>query len=267
MNVPSFAKRDLYAAVFRRRSVRTFTGEELRPEDLASLQAACAALLPAAPDTRLRLVTEGVGRVLPRPVFKGVPAFVAVIGKPHAPRPGAAAGYRGEYAVLAATALGLGTCWVSGTYRRAEAIRLAGLEEDEVLHAVIAVGHGAEEPRFVEKLLKATAGSGGRKAIEELIDPAGLPPAEIQGWARTALEAARLAPSAMNRQPWRFLVEKEAITVMLDSPRPSPFSKELDCGIAMLHLELGAAVAGVSGEWEWCEGREVARFRKTARRP
>ena len=265
--MPSFAKRDLYAAVFRRHSVRTFTGEELRPEDLASLQAACAAPLPAAPGTRLRLVTEGAGRILPRPVFKGVPAFLAVIGKPIAPRPGVAAGYRGEYAVLAATALGLGTCWVSGTYRRAEAIRLAGLEEEETLHAVIAVGYGAEEPRLVERVFKAAAGSGVRRALEELIDPAGLPPAEIPGWTRTALEAARLAPSARNRQPWRFLVEKEAIAVMVDSSRPSPLSKELDYGIAMLHLELGAAVAGVDGEWEWRKGQEVARFRKTARRP
>ena len=37
-------------------------------------------------------------------------------------------------------------------------------------------------------------------------------------------------------------------------------SKNLDCGIAMLHLEVGALKAGVSGSWEYLKGKEVARF-------
>ena len=48
------------------------------------------------------------------------------------------AGILGEAFVLEATALGLGTCWVSGTYRRKQ-IRLP-MQENETALAVIAVG-------------------------------------------------------------------------------------------------------------------------------
>lgn len=48
------------------------------------------------------------------------------------------AGILGEAFVLEATALGLGTCWVSGTYRRKQ-IRLP-MQENETVLAVIAVG-------------------------------------------------------------------------------------------------------------------------------
>ncbi|MGQ9778692.1 MAG: nitroreductase family protein [Bacillota bacterium] len=255
---------EFYHAVFRRRSVRSFTGEDLHPEDLAALEVACRSELPLAEGVCLRLVTEGASRVFPRPLFRDVPAFLAVIGKPSIRNFKAAAGYRGEYAVLAATVLGLGTCWVSGTYHREEAARLAGVAPDELLVAIIAIGYSAP-PGLTERVLKTTLGAH-RKPLTELLDPRSLKPAEIPGWAQTAIEAARHAPSAVNRQPWRFLVEKEAITVKIDSPGRSPAAtaaKRLDCGISMLHLELGAAFAGVEGEWEWREGVEVARFRKT----
>ena len=37
-------------------------------------------------------------------------------------------------------------------------------------------------------------------------------------------------------------------------------SRCLDCGIAMLHFELGARAAGLPGEWEFLEAPEVARY-------
>ena len=77
----------------------------------------------------------------------------------------------------------------------------------------------------------------------------------------TALEAAKLAPSAVNRQPWRFKIGDKKITIELDSKEKNEKrSKNLDCGIAMLHLELGALKAGISGSWQYLKGKEVARF-------
>ena len=38
------------------------------------------------------------------------------------------------------------------------------------------------------------------------------------------------------------------------------FPKSLDCGIAMLHLELAARAAGKSGAWTWLRPPGVARF-------
>ena len=80
-------------------------------------------------------------------------------------------------------------------------------------------------------------------------------------WIKTALEAARIAPSAGNRQPWRFNISEDSITVFTNSNRRDfRVSKDLDCGIAMLHIELGALVSGVKGSWEFLNHPEVARY-------
>ena len=74
-------------------------------------------------------------------------------------------------------------------------------------------------------------------------------------------EAARLAPSAVNRQPWRFNVETNSITVSVNTPRREyGLSKRLCCGIAMLHIEVAALSCGASGSWTFLEPPLVARF-------
>jgi nitroreductase len=75
------------------------------------------------------------------------------------------------------------------------------------------------------------------------------------------LEAARRAPSARNRQPWRFRIEGEAVTVFTGSEKQNgKLSPRLDCGIAMLHFELGARAAGLAGRWELLDAPDVARY-------
>ena len=83
-----------------------------------------------------------------------------------------------------------------------------------------------------------------------------------------AVETARLAPSAVNRQPWRFRFDAGALVIARDNAVEFPrVSKRLDCGIAMLHAELGARATGVHGAWrDLSIGLDVARF-VTTRRP
>jgi hypothetical protein len=76
-----------------------------------------------------------------------------------------------------------------------------------------------------------------------------------------ALEAARLAPSATNRQPWRFDVDASCITISTDKMNVNfGVSKRLDCGIAMLHIEVATLHAGIQGTWEFLKKPQVARF-------
>jgi hypothetical protein len=59
-------------------------------------------------------------------------------------------------------------------------------------------------------------------------------------------------------------VEPEQITISVDSLKETfHISKRLDCGIAMLHLEIAALNDGVKGLWEFLETPKVARFRVT----
>jgi hypothetical protein len=89
--------------------------------------------------------------------------------------------------------------------------------------------------------------------IEELKWPVGV---------KTALEAARVAPSAVNRQPWRFKVETNSITISVDNLKDTfNISKRLDCGIAMLHFEVASLYCGVQGKWEFLKPPDVARFK------
>jgi len=76
------------------------------------------------------------------------------------------------------------------------------------------------------------------------------------------VETARLAPSAINRQPWRFRLDGDSLVIAQDNAFETPkVTKRLDCGIAMLHAHLGAVAEGVVGAWTDLEGGlDVARF-------
>jgi len=81
-------------------------------------------------------------------------------------------------------------------------------------------------------------------------------------WVNLLLEAARLAPSAANRQPWGFDVQDDGIIVSVRTSGPEfSVSKRLDCGIAMLHLEVAAVDSGCKGEWEFLPSPQVAKFK------
>ena len=62
------------------------------------------------------------------------------------------------------------------------------------------------------------------------------------------MEAARLAPSGANGQPWRFRLEHDAL--VMSAAKKTYWTAPIDYGIAMLHIELGAAREGVHGVWD-----------------
>ena len=99
-----------------------------------------------------------------------------------------------------------------------------------------------------------------RLALSKLVR--GLPTEKWPDWVNVSLEAASLAPSATNRQPWGFDVEDDGITVFVRTKGPGfNVSKRLDCGIAMLHLEVAALDCGCKGEWEFLPSPQVAKFK------
>ena len=147
-----------------------------------------------------------------------------------------------------------------GGFFRPEAVEhTETLESDEKVMAVIALGLDAETDNFSHRLMKKFAHSHTRKSLSELVS--GLPRTKWPAWMEAALECARLAPSAVNRQPWRFMVEPDLITVSVDSLSDTyRISKRLDCGIAMLHLETGARHLGAEGSWTDMDPPDVARY-------
>ncbi len=254
-----------YPAIAARVSRRSFDRRPLPGEVLDRLDRVCREFRPF-PEARAVLVREPVDTVASGIIggygrVSGAPAYLAFVGRTESPRAQEAVGYTGEGLILEATALGLATCWVGGLFKAGAVSAALELAAGERVVCISPAGRAADRASLTDRTFKALAGSARRKATEELA--AGGPAPE--GPWKAAVEAARIAPSANNRQPWRFRLEDGAVTVLTDVVKPNErLSRRLDCGIAMLHLELGARAAGLGGAWEFLEAPEVARFRAEA---
>ncbi len=168
-------------------------------------------------------------------------------------------GYTGEGVILEATALGLGTCWVAGFFRPDLVAALIDTAENERVLAVTPIGYARKNESLEEKVLTGFGRNHQRKPLASLIS--GLSEKQWAEWLKMSLEAARLAPSAINRQPWGFRVEPDSITVFVRTTGPDfNVSKRLDCGIAMLHIEAAAMTCGLDGEWDFLNFPQVAKF-------
>lgn len=250
-------------AADRRRSRRSFSGEPLRAEDLEALRHAAAAIRPH-PDARVIIATD-----VPEQVFRGVAgsygritgasSIMLFAGATASPAALTAVGYTGEAAILEATALGLATCWVAGLFNNRIARSVAEVSNHESIVSITPVGRPAPNVTRTERIVYGMRKPKGRKPIETIAPGSGS--SDWPAWARRGVEAAHIAPSAYNRQPWRFRVENESVVVSFTGPDTVFVSKRVDCGIAMLHFELGALAAGAPGAWELLGHRhDVARF-------
>jgi len=249
-----------YDAIFLRHSHRQYSGEVPNDDVIERIEKVCNEFRPF-PGARAVFV-----RNPGKDVFKGAvgeffykvketPFYITFIGDLDASNVHAIMGYLGEGIILEATTLGLNTCWVGGFYRRESVMKQIDLEEREQVLGISPIGYSKDEKDRVGVSTKPYR----RKSIDRMILSGDI---DGQDWIRPAIEAARVAPSAANRQPWRFEIGENSITVSADSNRGGfRDSRRLDCGIAMLHLELGARSYGVRGDWEFLEHPGVASYR------
>ncbi|HBV98946.1 MAG: nitroreductase [Peptococcaceae bacterium BICA1-7] len=252
-----------YAAIAERRSRRRFDSRPIETALAERLDSMCRKFRPF-PGARAVLVNQPPDRIFKGAVghygsIKGAPAFIAFIGESGDPHVNEKVGYTGEGIILEATALGLATCWVGALFRPEQAANLTGAEKNEKVLAVSPVGWASKDQTLEERIMSGFGRNHRRRPLAEMTG--GLEEGGRPRWMRAALEAARLAPSAVNRQPWQFGLDEGGITVSVDSPKDSyNISRRLDCGIAMLHLEAAALDCGVPGRWRLLESPGVARF-------
>jgi hypothetical protein len=252
-----------YEVIWIRRSRRQFDSSPLDPYALERLDTVCksfrpftgvrAVLVNHAADTVFKGIVSHYGKI------KGAPAFIAFIGNMEDPNVHEKLGYTGEGIVLEATALKLGTCWVGVSFHAELASRLALIKKDEKVLALTPVGYTREIWSLEEKIMTGFGRTHKRKPVEKLLK--GERETSLPEWVQAALEAARVAPSAINRQPWRFSIARSSITISVDNLKDTlNISKRLDCGIAMLHIELASFYHGVKGAWEFLDSPQVVRF-------
>ena len=135
-------------------------------------------------------------------------------------------GYYGEHIVLLAQTLGLNTCWVGLSYSKVPGTYV--LEEGEKIACYIAIGYGE------------TQGSGHKiKTVEQVSNASDITPS----WFKKGIEAALLAPTAVNQQKFSF--EYVGMSNNRHQVRAKKgFSMigytQMDLGIAKYHFEVGA---------------------------
>jgi hypothetical protein len=172
-------------------------------------------------------------------------------------------GYLMERVILLATDIGLGSCWLGGSFNKGNFSRKISLKEDETIPAVAAVGYIADKRRWLDSLVRRSAGSDTRLPWASLFFNGTLRtalPFEAADDFATPLEMVRLGPSASNRQPWRIIRDGAHWHFYLQrTPGYGERNKSLlkladlqrvDVGIAMCHFELTARELGLSGEWK-----------------
>ena len=157
--------------------------------------------------------------------FRGVSNYIVVAGK-KADDLDERVGYYGEHLVLFAQTLGLNTCWVGLSYSKVPGTYI--LEDGEKIACYIAIGYGE------------TQGVGHKiKTVEQVSNASDTTPS----WFKKGVEAALLAPTAVNQQKFSF----EYVGVKDDHHQvraKKGFSMigytKIDLGIAKYHFEVGA---------------------------
>lgn len=213
-------KQRLSDAISHRVSCRSYAAPLSAADWAALAYAAGRYTLPGARLCLLRVEeTLFTGTLLTAGRITGCRAVAVVIASSTVTRSKVHAGICGEAFCLEATSMGLGTCWITGTYKKKQLT--LPLQPGEAILGVIAVGHPAEGA--------IQPANRRRKPLERLCqsDPREWPEA-----ARRVARAVQMAPSAMNLQPWS--MDHSPTRFILDTSDRA----QLELGIAMCHAEL-----------------------------
>lgn len=219
----------LYDAIFTRRSVRSYKMEPVDASVLAEIPRVLAEIPPLFPN--IGTCVKIVDRVTKRERVGGLcnvaaPYYAALYSerKEHAELN---AGYIMEYLSLYLESRGIGTCFLG------MAAKKDVQEAAEGRSFVILLAFGLPKTEGVRKEYEAC-----RLSLEELCAWK----EEPKAWVCQVLEAARMAPSAMNAQPWRFAVYKNRLHVFSRKPLEGKHSRlqALNFGIMLANVMITA---------------------------
>lgn len=219
---------NLTEAMEARHSVRQYQAEPLKPDAVSALTAEIDACNQES-GLHIQLVTNEPkafdGFMAHYGKFSGVTNYLALIGK-KGPDLEEKCGYYGERLVLLAQQLGLNTCWVAMTYSKIKTAFV--IDSGEKLCIVIALGYGK------------TQGAAHKSKPAEDVMKAEQP---VPDWFQRGVEAALLAPTAMNQQKFVFTQNGSQVSAKAGVG----FYSKIDLGIAKYHFEIGAG----KGNFTW----------------
>ena len=170
-------------------------------------------------------------------------------------------GYCMEKNILAATYLGLGTCWLGGTFNRSASASRINKRENEVVPAITPVGYPRDKKSIMDSTIRFFVKSSSRKGWEELFfdgDISSCLTRRAAGKYELPLDCVRIGPSASNKQPWRIIKEKDKEVCHFYLSRtpgyaekyPGVSLQDIDMGIAMCHFGVAIRELNQRGHWK-----------------
>lgn len=168
-----------------------------------------------------------------------------------------ALGYEMEAVMLYSAHLGIGTCWLGGTFDREGFADAMKIKEGEVFPIITPYGYATANKHEKEIEMRKMIQADHRKDWSELFynnDFQTLLTREEANDVEFALEMVRLAPSASNKQPWRILLKDGAFHFYeYKEPGYSDFFpydiQRVDMGIAAAHFDFSVKENGIKGHF------------------
>jgi len=236
----------LQEAIEARHSVRAYKAQPLAEDEARRLEEEIAEVNQTG-NLHIQLIRNEPkafqGTLAKYGRFRNVTSYLVMAGK-RADDLDERIGYYGEHLVLLAQTLGLNTCWVGLSYKKIPDTYV--LEEGEVIKAYIAIGYGETQGtghkiKTVEQVSRSAVKSlGSTENVSET----------TPSWFKKGVEAALLAPTAVNQQKFSF-----EYLGMNDGRHQVRAKKgfsmigytQMDLGIAKYHFEVGAG----TGNFDW----------------
>lgn len=206
-------------AIRERHSVRQYEKKEIEADIVSALQKKVEEVNGIS-GLHIQLFVNEPGAFLGNETsygqFSGCCNYFAIVGPKGKDEE---VGYYGQELVLYAQTLGLNTCWVAMTYKKGNV--KVKVSAGEKLYIVIALGYGK------------TAGLPHRSkdagAVSDLA-------ADSPQWYRKGIQAALLAPTAINQQKFRFIRNGNVVNARAGFG----FYSKIDLGIVKYNFEVGA---------------------------
>ncbi|ALC91826.1 nitroreductase [Bacillus sp. FJAT-18017] len=168
-------------------------------------------------------------------------------------------GYCFHKLVIHVGGLGMGTCWMGGTFSRNSFEKELSISSEEFIPCVTPIGYPKEKQRLFDKAVRAVVKADNKKPWDKLFYDGDLKTPlvrETAGLLETPIEMVRLGPSASNKQPWRIAVSEDRKTCHFYIEHTPNYSTSLgydmqllDIGIAMCQFELACKELKINGKW------------------
>jgi hypothetical protein len=171
-------------------------------------------------------------------------------------------GFLFEKVILYCTSLGLGTVWMGGTFNKSNFSKAMKLKETEILQIISPVGIEGGKKSIISKMFGRNTLK--RKDFNQVFFNENFETPLTYEAAKEyseVLEMVRLAPSAMNKQPWRILKEGNNFHIYSDSKIEMG---RVDMGICLCHFSLTAKEKGLKGEIKVLSDKSIDKYKYLA---